>query len=342
MKKLIHTLIALFMVVGVQAKIIQVNNNAGASADYALLQTAIDNANSGDTLYLSGSPNYYDASTTVRLNKKLTLIGPGFFLGENNQTQSSNQTAKIYDFEIGEGADNSVLIGLDFNYSGYEITFNKKKRDGTTGSNTSNNVLIKRNKIDRISLYYASGTIIEQNYFNSNYSNIFLDETSSNTLIQCNIIITSSSYGGIQGPGYGYALSNTVIRSNTFSKGLVQLVGVEIDNNVLKNNVWVSSEAVAIPTSSTGNTLSNNKFTATAGDIFVKATPSIDNEFKLKNGSPAIGAGIDGIDAGAFGGISPYKLSGLPAIPAIYELTTTGIGTKENGLKVVVKAKSNN
>ncbi len=355
MKKLFILIFALFVFFGLQARVIQVNNNAGSIVT-TLLQTAIDNADSGDTIYVAGSPNYYDGTSTVRLNKKLTIIGPGYFLGENNQTQSSNQTAKIYYMVIGEGADNSVIMGLDF--TRYELDFNKTQRGGGQGAKGADNVIIRRNILDRIDLRYVSGTVIEQNYFNQgHYHGIYLGETTSNTVIQNNIFnLRYSNNASIDGYG-GVAYSNTVIRNNTFSTGLKELVGVEItnniffagglidcDNNTLKKNVFVATEIVAIPASSTGNTYTtqNNKFSVAAGDLFVKAIPALDKEFILKPNSPAVGAGIDGIDAGAFGGLNAYKLSGLPPIPSIYEVTTTGMGTKENGLRVVIKAKSNN
>jgi parallel beta-helix repeat protein len=358
MKKIFLVAIACFIFMASQSAIIQVNNNAGSTVT-TLLQTAIDNANSGDTIYVAGSPNYYDEDATLILTKRLTIIGPGFFLGENSQTQSSNQTAKIYYLEIGEGADNSVIMGLDFVYSGREIQLNRTQRGGGSGAKGAENVVLRRNVVDRIYLEYGSGTVIEQNYFNrgSNYG-IYLHHTSSNTIIQNNIInLRYTNSPCIKGYGNGVALSNTVIRNNTFSSELEELIGVEItnniffsaglndcDNNTLKNNVFVATKIVAIPTNSTGNTYEphNNKFSVTAGDLFVKAIPALDNEFKLKGGSPATGAGIDGIDAGAFGGLNAYKLSGLPPIPSIYEVTSTGVGTKESGLKVVIKAKSNN
>jgi hypothetical protein len=351
MKKILFSILTSILIANVNADIIQVNNNEDASADYSLLQTAIDLANSGDTIYIAGSPNYYDGTTLIRLNKTLTLIGPGFFLGENGQTQASNQQAKIYDLEIGEGADNSVITGLDLLQSG--ILFSKDKRDGNVGTQAANNVTIKRSTISNLSLHFASGTIIEQNYFIFSGSTINLYRTSSNTLIQNNILICSS-YGAIDGES-GYSLSNTVVRNNTIKYNLAELDGVEIDNNIfingilnncdnntLKNNVFVNAQGVAIPSSSTGNTLLNNIFSVAGANLFVEATPKVDNDYILKVGSPAAGIGIDGIDAGAFGGANTYKLSGIPAIPTIYELTTNGIGTKEEGLKVTIKAKSNN
>ena len=53
---------------------------------------------------------------------------------------------------------------------------------------------------------------------------------------------------------------------------------------------------------------------------------TFDNRYELKAGSPAIGAGVGGIDCGAFGGETPYKLSGIPFVPLIYQVNapTTG------------------
>ena len=39
---------------------------------------------------------------------------------------------------------------------------------------------------------------------------------------------------------------------------------------------------------------------------------SDDAKWKLKAGSPAIGAGVSGVDCGVFGGVTPYVLSGVP------------------------------
>ena len=67
------------------AKVIRVDNNTGASADYVKLQDAINNANPGDSIYVVGSPFFYDNDgrnygVEIRLNKQVILIGLGYFL----------------------------------------------------------------------------------------------------------------------------------------------------------------------------------------------------------------------------------------------------------------------
>ena len=53
------------------------------NADFSSITTAHSSAASGDTVYVAGSVNNYGS---VTLTKKLTIIGPGYFLAENPQT----------------------------------------------------------------------------------------------------------------------------------------------------------------------------------------------------------------------------------------------------------------
>ncbi|HNY02790.1 MAG TPA: hypothetical protein PKG48_09400, partial [Bacteroidales bacterium] len=76
-------------------------------------------------------------------------------------------------------------------------------------------------------------------------------------------------------------------------------------------------------------------------DVFLGTnSTSTDGQWQLAVGSPAIGAGNDGSDCGIFGGATPYVLSGLPSIPAIYEINMPSAGTSANGINVTVKAKT--
>ena len=54
--------------------------------------------------------------------------------------------------------------------------------------------------------------------------------------------------------------------------------------------------------------------------VFEDYTTYIDNGYLLKAGSSAIGAGMLGVDCGAFGTNDPYVLSGMPPIPAIFDV----------------------
>ena len=109
----------------------------------------------------------------------------------------------------------------------------------------------------------------------------------------------------------------------------------------------------------TGNLSSNNisngtQFGTTDGNqssvdmttVFL-GTGSYDNFFKLKTGSPAIAAGYGStqqvpVDAGMYGGSTPYVLSGIPAIPSIYYFKNQPVGSNSDPIDVQVKVRSNN
>ena len=65
-----------------------------------------------------------------------------------------------------------------------------------------------------------------------------------------------------------------------------------------------------------------------------------DKAYKLNPTSSAKGAGVGGIDCGAFGGNDSYVLSGLPAIPHIYDIVAPTSGSATSGLAVKVKVKT--
>jgi hypothetical protein len=87
----------------------------------------------------------------------------------------------------------------------------------------------------------------------------------------------------------------------------------------------------------------NNQQNIDMETVFVDWDLYIDNGYILASGSPAIGAGLNGGDCGAFSsdaGDDPYVLSGLPPIPSIFEATVTTIGV--SSLPVNIKASSHN
>ena len=83
----------------------------------------------------------------------------------------------------------------------------------------------------------------------------------------------------------------------------------------------------------------SNQANVTMAAVFVP-TGSTDGRWQLTGGSQASGAGLNGVDCGVYGGGTPYVLSGLIDVPAIWFLSTTGPGTATGGLNVQIKAKS--
>ena len=86
----------------------------------------------------------------------------------------------------------------------------------------------------------------------------------------------------------------------------------------------------------------NGNINSSPLDLRYVDSGSTDGKWKLKAGSPGIGAGFGGTDCGIFGGSEPYVLSGIPPIPTIYSLTAPAVGEKNTGLPIQIKVKSNN
>jgi len=134
-----------------------------------------------------------------------------------------------------------------------------------------------------------------------------------------------------------------------------------VNNNVFIGDVntnycqFINNIGIDGPVSGSVNTYLNNignstQFPAGNGNqqnvdmntVFVNYNSGVDNGLILASGSPAIGAGLNGVDCGIFGGIAPYVLSGLPPVPSIFEIIQSGVGTTGVPIQVNLKAKSNN
>lgn len=88
-------------------------------------------------------------------------------------------------------------------------------------------------------------------------------------------------------------------------------------------------------------TENGNQVNVDMSTVFV-GTGSTDGQWQLAAGSPAIGAGFNGVDCGMFGGPTPYVLSGIPSIPSIYIFDAPAIGSTAGGLPVRLSVKSRN
>jgi hypothetical protein len=91
--------------------------------------------------------------------------------------------------------------------------------------------------------------------------------------------------------------------------------------------------------------LGNNIQNVNDSSLFVSTLPgfhSIDQKWMLRDTSFANTFGQGGIACGAFGGASPYKLSGIPNIPFIYSLSVPSQATAPGTISVHIKAHASN
>jgi hypothetical protein len=322
MRTLTLTIVLVAMSIALSAKVWRVNPTPNSGAPYSALQAAHDAATtlSGDTLYLEGSTYGFGG---LSLSKKLTIIGNGYFLGENPQTQFNLSTSNINGYVYCyAGSQGSAFIGCTFTAGVYLYT---------------NNLTFMRNHFsgNTYGIYpqaNCSDIVIHSNYFSYIYT-IYFNYNHSNILVINNYFTGYVSIG---------ANFSGIFANNIFA------YPTTIYNSTLVNNIALHTMSMTncLYTYNIGNSTqfgnqNGNQQNVAQSSLFVGASGnSTDGQWQLKPGSPAIGAGEGGTDIGMFGGEMPYKLSGLPPIPAIYSMDSQSLPS--NTLNVTLKAKSHN
>lgn len=345
MKKIVYTLIIFsFSIHAANAKIWRVNNNAGVVADFTTIAAALSATSvlTGDTIYIEGSATNYGGGG---LNKRLTLIGTGYFLsGANSNTglQANENPANIGYIGLDSAASGSVFLGL----SGLYINNINPAGFGT------DNITISRCQLIGINLYYSpqAGTIAN----NWNINKCYIGNIAGNIGILQNWNISNNIFtSSLDMPNPGN--SNNVIRNNVF-RNTVNLYNGYFANNIIyttvnfinvvvKNNLAINSPGgFTTYVGSNGNTSGH-----TDAQIFQGITGnSTDGQWRLSASSPAKSAGLTvgavvTPDAGAFGGPDPYKLSGIANIPTIYSLTVpASIPSGSNNMTITFSSRNNN
>lgn len=373
-------LVAVSLVVGsftVNAAVYRVNNQPGVDADFSSASSAISTAAVDDTLYFEGSPISYGI---MSLSKRLTIIGTGYFLTNNDSTQAILASSRFDQLVISSAAAGSVITGIQV-----------ENISSSTSSNSTWLVQVDADDIQLIRCYFRhsvpsssssffGATLrIESNHDNTLVSQCFIQQERATTSTSasyttraidissgCNGTVIANCIVKIGGKTTVYdnssqravsmpTSSNATIVNNVFMGRL------DVYNSIFANNIQIigsnSPSSSFTQNASFPNTVQNNignstQFGTTNGnqsnvnmtDVFTYApgNENVDNHYQLKPGSPAIGAGVSGVDCGAFGSDATYKLSGMPAIPAVFEATVPAIGNNVDGIDIIIKSKSHN
>lgn len=344
MKNIFTTLLAALLLLGTvaaQAQTIRRVNNTGTNVTgvnvYTTLQAAHDAASAGDIIYLEPSGISYGDLTCVR---PLTIIGNGYFLQQNTGLQLDTRDVIVGTMYFNGGSAGSRITGCTI-IGGTYIS--------------ASNVTVERNNITTTYIGYnggyttVSGIIFRQNYVvGSLYIYPAGNTTVSNVNITNNIFATAS----IGTSGQFTRMSNILISNNVIGTlaGTSQYT-IDVDNAVIKNNILTytgtgtsftprnNAYSYNISGNAAFGTANGNQQNVSPANLFVGGTASTDGAFQLRTGSPAIGTGESGTDVGAFGGALPYRLSGIPNVPTIYQYSQSVSG---NTLNATISTRSNN
>lgn len=334
MKKQLTLLAACVLagVAGAYATCWRINPSPFAKAQFKTVAEAMADINvvSGDTLLLDPG-SYGDFNVTSRDN--ITIIGTGYFLDKNKQWAES-QAANVGTVTLGTGSKIEGCIANAIKLQG-EGTVSRCKIGYTTVSG-------KNNLIERC--YIESGITLNANSIARN--NIIFDHATGDKgcIFENNTIVSPGSYGALVLSFIDSTIRNNVIISTRtgFDGNQVPYscyIYENVKNCVIQNNVFSVPERY-IDSNDMFKGYPNNYYVgATVENTFVNEG-SDDAKWQLLSTSAAKGAATHGGDCGAFGGPTPYVLSGIPLF--LPHITEALVPAKPTNGKITVKLKIEN
>ena len=308
-----------------QAKIWRVNNMLGVVADFTTVSGAYNASQNGDTIHIEPSVNNYDGITSY---KRLVWISIGNFLQQNPGTQFSQVTGRMGYLGFSPGSEGSVasVFCSSMNIGASDISVIRSYIESSLDISSSiGNILVSQSFINAYVSTNASNLIFTNNIVQAGF---MMGSQQSSAVVTNNVF----NYNYYAYPGYTYngiRLYNAVFQNNISIKGAPFF---EMNTSAAIYNICPDTTFPA------GNANLRNVDMTT---VVLNPTGNSDKDFQLKPGSPAIGVGYGGIDMGAFGGTSPFKLALQPAIPAITNLSSPA-STGGSTIQVTFSAKSNN
>lgn len=330
MKKVLLTLATIIFYGNLFATVKTVNNLGGAQ--FGDIQSAINGASPGDTIYIVGSPIGYAAPSNAKDN--LTFIGPGFNPDKQNPLQAS-----IYNrWPVG---NYNTFIGLALQNFAFNPNSSSDRIEG---------LIVKRCYIHDdpymiscgyySSVLYESCVFVNAVVFNSNPNCNTFAPVYSGTIRNC-LFYNSSLYGFVSN------VLNVLVDHNVFNKtapgGVISNIIANPQIN-FTNNIFSNSTAnIGSPGCTYNNnfsTLENLNVNGGANNLqganpqFVNAPGgsfAFIHDYHLTTGSPCIGTGTSGEDMGIYAGATPMVWQGFPAIPQMNYMNLLGTQVLQGG-----------
>lgn len=325
-------------------------NNTGIPADFTSANAASTSPTvvNGDTLHIEPSGISYG---NLDVNKRLVIIGNGYFLGDASANRNPNLQANTAQSILGNvvistGANGTEMMGVTC---------------GTISLGGINNLILKRNHIQRLEIGTINNLQFIGNYVAQYIQKVAgLGFVASNTVLSNNIIIGFVSFEAADNGIF----SNNVVVNNNVVGGQQFQASIGLQNFVVRNNIKVQNNQgmsfvncnLQNNTDCTGangfGTTNGNTGNVDMSTVFA-GWPTIgsfseDGRYALKAGSPALGTGFGGSDRGAI--LNPanssnnmadtYVLSGIPAVPSLFRFdvpTSVSAGT----MNVTISTRTN-
>lgn len=320
MKKLL-ILSAMCMAMTAQATVLRVSNVTNSGAPYTTIPAAIEAAAIGDTIMVDGSPNKYSEKTgstgSLRIDKRLVLMGPGYLLTQNGVQSNGDLTADFSaTIKISEGGDGTIIQGFNItSESPLEILVP--------------NVVITRCKVD-CDVYIgtdATNCVLHQNLFTG-----LVGRHNYTSYIAYNAQITNNIFMRVPNEYYGVlrGISESIVAYNTFTKNQADQyspVIYSMTGCTIEHNIFFGAEQTL-----DNNTMNDNYWGATDSNPLQDCT----TDLEVRDAYTA-GIGNELMGRGAFSGDDPYVISGIPAGPVIQDITVPSTVEQGGTLNVTIK-----
>jgi hypothetical protein len=344
MKKTTFLLLLAFGFITCQATVYTVSNYTPTTGQFADVQSAIDAASNGDTVYVHGSLNWYAYPGGLTISKQLVLIGPGFNPRKTNSVTAtleySGPSCTIGGdpkcMSILPGASGTVIMGFSLS----------NRIDVAAGVNS---ITIRRcyfqGNICGAGVTFNgndSGNVVVENYFKDAR---IACSNNSYLLIANNVFLIDVANGGpygisnLNGSGSNRIITNNIFYSLYFNLNAVSnVVACDVTNNIF-NQVNPNFASCNAANNINYNTTSidpwNVNGNSDLGDNVLNTDPQFVNQalidlgtftlatdfFSLAPGSPCLSSGATDPDMGVEGGgIFNYVNADASMLPFIYSL----------------------
>ena len=343
MKKLIIISIFVFCIVNLIVAQQKFNVQNGTKAEfYDDLETAIQKAVSGDTIYLPG--HLVQVQNDLIIDKKLALIGAGCdvdSIGGLQVTEIQKVNAGDATINFYNGSDGSLLTGCIVG----GIQLGNKTEVNTPQS--IQNITIWRNRIGAINLGADNvSNLMNKITISENFVYYINGYNASNCVVNNNLVYGFYNYNGMASL---LSFTNSLISNNVLGNDIMAVTDCIVENNfasgidmyssnsIFNNNAFQRSYTFPYVNANGSNNLVNQDPSKTFVSYYGFNSP---NDMVIRSDSPCKNAGTDGTDIGIFGGSSPYKAGAVPFNPHIDKTNIAGQLDANGNLRVNIQVSA--
>ena len=340
---------------------------------YRTLQAAHDAAVANDIIYVEPS---YQGTTTYgdfTCTKTLRIIGNGYDQAQNPTiVQPWEQKVSLVGYVTIEAGTGTVLQGLYLQLGvlikASNVTITRCSIHGQltlqrlSASQNASGAIISHNFFENV--YYSFTNIYGYSTYNSATCSYTLFPV-QNVIFKNNINLRFSAFGNSASGGSCTpsipstsipSANNITITNNTFNGGnsITNCQNCTVHSNIFReppvtgilNNCPGTAASYNVCSTNPCVNGTNNVDAVTDNILFVGGNATTyDKNLQLTGSSQAVGAGLGGVDAGAFGTNNPYRLSGLapvPQITAYSQNASSGIYTTATPMSITISVRGNN